>query len=190
MDPAEEALVNCADTSVYLQAGRLVRPLVEEAHAARGRKTTVTRISQLTSSSLRYHLSMAPRWSKWNTRSKSLAPADPPRDVAEGLLAHGTWRLFKELVGVIETQTLRPDLTVLSEPGCDPATGLLLSEPAADAEHSGRTEPPGFKQPAWFLLHLMTTPMLPRTVFGPKPSIAIRAVLLSSCFLRVHRRSA
>jgi hypothetical protein len=149
VDAAEEALVNCVDTPIYLQAGRLVQPLVEEADAARGRKTTVARISPLISSSLRYQLSRAAKWGRWNSRSNSLSAIDPPRDVAETLLAHGSWKLLKELVGIIETPTLRPDFSVLSEPGYDPATGLLLvnsppmpkipEEPSrADAENARR----------------------------------------------------
>src|SRR5262252_1097064 len=127
VDAAEEALVTCAGTPVYLQAGRLVQPVIEEADAARGRRTTVARISPLSSSSLRYQLSRAANWVR---RSKnSLTPADPPRDVADSLLAHGSWTLLKELAGIIETPTLRPDFTVLSEPGYDPATGLLLVNP-------------------------------------------------------------
>ena len=44
------------------------------------------------------------------------------------LTRYGDWK-FQAIAGVISTPTLRPDGTILSEPGYDPATQLLLIDP-------------------------------------------------------------
>ena len=52
---------------------------------------------------------------------------DPPPDIAEGILASDRLRnVLPELKGIIATPTMRPDGTLLTEPGFDPATGFYL----------------------------------------------------------------
>ena len=54
---------------------------------------------------------------------------DPPHDIASNLLTRdGEWK-FPKLAGVITTPTLRGDGSILSAPGYDAATGLLLVDP-------------------------------------------------------------
>ena len=54
-----------------------------------------------------------------------------PDAVVEKLLAKGTWPRLPHVVGVVTVPTLRPDGTVLSKPGYDPATKLWCA-PAGD----------------------------------------------------------
>ena len=56
-------------------------------------------------------------------------PVDPPRDVAGTILARaGEWK-FPSVAGIITAQTMRPDGTILHQPGYDPTTRLLLVNP-------------------------------------------------------------
>ncbi|AZO47233.1 MAG: hypothetical protein E5V66_01905 [Mesorhizobium sp.] len=125
---AEQALLE-AHAPFYVHGGAIKRPVVEEVEASHGHKTKVARLTPATPDMMRDHLSRVANWEKYDLRSKKLVPTDPPRDVAATLLARdGEWKLPK-LVGVITTPTLRPDGTILSEPGYDPETRLLLVEP-------------------------------------------------------------
>ncbi len=56
--------------------------------------------------------------------------ADPPSWLAKVIIAKTGERGLQELTGVITAPTLRPDGSLMDQPGFDPATGLLLQ--AAD----------------------------------------------------------
>lgn len=55
------------------------------------------------------------------------ADIDPPAKLVRQLLSLGLRRHLKPLTAVITAPTIRPDGTILSAPGYDPATSLLLS---------------------------------------------------------------
>ncbi|MCH8491132.1 MAG: hypothetical protein LAT81_14555 [Oceanicaulis sp.] len=75
---------------------------------------------------LRTHLEEVAAWQKWDGRSKAWVPADAPGDLPSRILANrGGWTV-PELTGVIRGPILRPDGSLLSQPGYDEATGLLL----------------------------------------------------------------
>lgn len=127
---AETALI-AAGAPFYKRGGAIVRPIVDSVPAADNRKTTILRTVQASKESITDHLARVADWQKFDGRSKKMVPADPSRSVAEIILSRdGEWR-FKELAGVIGTPTLRPDLSLLSEPGHDEATALWLGEPPA-----------------------------------------------------------
>ncbi|WP_027133430.1 hypothetical protein [Geminicoccus roseus] len=64
---------------------------------------------------------------RFDKRSQEWHPADCPKEVAEALLAAvGAWPSIPPLLGIIEAPTLRPDGSVLDQPGYDRATGLYL----------------------------------------------------------------
>ncbi len=71
-------------------------------------------------------LTRALDWRKYRERERDEVPIDCPRKIAEVFLSRAGNRQLPPLVGVIEAPILRPDGTVLSEPGYDPATGLFL----------------------------------------------------------------
>jgi hypothetical protein len=78
---------------------------------------------------LRDYLSRAATWERYSAKKRKFVATDPPGDVARIILSRdGEWS-FPRLVGVITTPTLRPDGSMLSEPGYDSATGLLLVSP-------------------------------------------------------------
>jgi hypothetical protein len=125
---AELALVN-AGVQVFSRGGALVRPVVEEVDAAHGRRTEVARLARLDATYVRDLLSRHARFRRRGSKKDELVTADPPADVAQTLLSRvGEWR-FPALAGVITTQTMRPDGTILDAPGFDPATRLVLMAP-------------------------------------------------------------
>ena len=124
----EAALIK-NEAPFYVREKFLLRPVTVEVDAAHGRKATVVRLSEVTKHTLLDHLSRAARWVKHDGRSKESRPINPPDDVAMTILARdGEWN-FPHLAGVITTPTMRPDGSILSEPGYDEATRLLLLNP-------------------------------------------------------------
>lgn len=50
----------------------------------------------------------------------------PPHKIVQAVAAAARWPGLPDLAGIIETPTVRPDGTLLVEPGYDARTGLLL----------------------------------------------------------------
>jgi hypothetical protein len=125
---AEKALLAAA-TPLYARGDEIVRPIVEEVTGFNGCRTKVVRLKPATADMLRDYLSRSARWEKYSGRQRKFVATDPPLEVVKIILARdGEWR-FRRLVGIITTPTLRPDGTILSAPGYDPGTGLLLLAP-------------------------------------------------------------
>lgn len=123
----EAALIK-AGAPLYIRAG-IVRPVIDEMAAAHGRQTKVARLATVDTDTLVDHLSRAADWVKFSVRKDAEMPTDPPRSVALTILSRdGEWG-FRVLAGVITTPTLRPDGTILSRPGYDSQTRLLLLDP-------------------------------------------------------------
>lgn len=125
---AENLLID-AGAPFYSRGAALVRPVVDEVDAAKGRRTKVARLAPLTAETIIDWLSRVARWERFNVKAKAWLPADPPRSIAATLLSRdGEW-ILPRLAGVITTPTLRPDGSILSSPGYDPATRLVLMKP-------------------------------------------------------------
>ncbi len=123
----ENALL-AAEAPIYVRAG-LVKPVVDELPGAHGTTAKVARLCEVETDCLIDYLSRAAGWVKYDVRKKDWKPTDPPRNVAQTIMSReGEWR-FRPLAGVITTPTIRPDGTILSEAGYDPATQLLLMAP-------------------------------------------------------------
>jgi putative DNA primase/helicase len=127
---AEAALV-AAGVPFFKRGGVIVRPIADSVPAAKGKRATILRTVQVSKESITDHLARVADWQKFDERKNKMVRANPPSQVAEIILSRdGEWR-FKELAGVIGNQTLRPDLSLLSEPGRDEATALWLGDPPA-----------------------------------------------------------
>jgi hypothetical protein len=118
-------------------------------------------------------MTRAAEWLKFDKRSETWFAIDAPLPVAATYLQRvGRWRL-PVLTGLINAPTLRPDGSILGEPGYDAATGLLLHT-------GGLTFPAVPDQPDWeegrsalsVLMHLIET--------FPFVAEADRAVALSA----------
>src|SRR5690606_2110019 len=89
---------------------------------------TVARLARVTHNVMLDYLSRSANFVKFDARKKKQRRCDPPEKVSQVILSRdGEWP-FPRLAGVITTPTLRPDGSILSEPGYDPATQLLLVE--------------------------------------------------------------
>ena len=124
-----EAAIIAADMSIYQRGDTLNRPVVEEVAATHDRKTHIARLVAVDQHHLTDCMCQAAAYERYDGRSESYKRINPPPELARIILARqGTWK-FPRIVGVITTPTLRPDGSLLAEPGYDAATRLLLVEP-------------------------------------------------------------
>lgn len=116
-----------ADPHVYTRGGQLVhviRATGEEeraSHIVEG--TPLVRAMQLPT--LRERLSRYGRFARYDGRRKKnpWTPCLPTDHIVSGVAARGHWPGLRELVGVLETPSMRPDGSIIQEPGYDRATG-------------------------------------------------------------------
>ncbi len=124
-----EVLLIEAGVPIYQRGGELVRPIIETVDASRGRKTKVAQLRMLDPIYLRDLLARHAIWLRYDRREEQMNMTNPPTETAATVMARaGEWS-FKTIGGVISTQTMRPDGSLLLEQGYDEATGLLLVEP-------------------------------------------------------------
>lgn len=131
-----------AGADIYRSENRLVRPVIEEVEASKGRKTRVATLVGIDHSFLKAELSHYVDFVSW----KKEAPCGigvPPDVVSSMLSRYGKWK-FPEVSGVITCPTLRPSGTVLATEGWDRETGLLVVGPLP--EMPGVNPRPGKKE--------------------------------------------
>lgn len=117
------------EAPLYANGPRLVTPIMQEVEAAKGRTTQVAQLKEVTMHVLLDHMSRVASWAKVGNRGAE--PVDPPIQAAQILQSRfGEWR-FRRVSGVLTTPTLRPDGSLLNEPGYDAATRLFLMNPPA-----------------------------------------------------------
>ncbi|MDF0521588.1 DNA-primase RepB domain-containing protein [Bradyrhizobium yuanmingense] len=121
----ERSLIRAKNCEVYVRGGSLVQPLWRfEKSADRNRDTLVASFVRYNVARLRdvvgHH---AASFERFDQRSRSYKPVDPPRDVIEALLEAGHWS-FPSVKGIVTSPTMRPDGSLLVKPGYDPATQL------------------------------------------------------------------
>jgi putative DNA primase/helicase len=124
-DKAEKALVARPSTRPVLQrGGDLVRPCSIPAKAADDQEVDAVSLKLMTTAMLMDDLAHCAEFMRFDARKKKLVPVDPPKELAEKLLsrAGGYLRLLPRVLGIICAPTLRPDGSVLHEPGYDPTT--------------------------------------------------------------------
>jgi len=128
---AGERAIILADAPVYQRGPALVRPVLQEVDAADGRRTTVAQLAPIGLPYMRDLLCRAAEWRRFDRQRGVAVPIDPPPAVAQVILHRfGEWR-FRPVVGVLTTPTMRPDGSLLLEPGYDAATRLILCDPPA-----------------------------------------------------------
>lgn len=125
-------LVRVLQSSPAANANGIVRPAGHHAISEHDPDTLTDRLARL-----------AP----WFRVSKTgdLRPIYPPTNLVRNLLARGAWPL-PPLAGLAECPTMRPDGSLLTEPGFDSATGVMLvsgfacdqvpDEPTAEHVHA------------------------------------------------------
>jgi hypothetical protein len=125
---SEDILID-AGVAFYERSNQLARPIVKTVDTFHGKKTSVAQLARVEAVYMRDVLGRIADWYRFNTRERKWMRADPPTEVANTVLARaGEWK-FPTIAGIITTQTMRPDGTILEQPGYDPATRLLLVDP-------------------------------------------------------------
>ena len=120
---AEEAILG-SRLPVFQRDRALVRPISREVPASRGRTTIAAGLGVVELHGMVDILSGCARFEKYDARAKNLVRINPPSSVVQIMLSrYGGWRV-PPVAGVITTPSLRPDGSVLSEPGYDAATRL------------------------------------------------------------------
>ncbi len=126
-----EAALLAAGRPIYQRGDSLVRPAMQIVAAARGRSTHAASLVEIGAAGLTDALCQVATWERFDKRSKEWVEINPPAAVAATILSRvGEWR-FPRIAGVITTPTLRPDGSLLSEPGYDATTRLYhMADPA------------------------------------------------------------
>jgi len=136
---AGEAAIRTATLPIFQRGNSLMRPVVQDVPAARGRMTVSAALLEVTSTGLVDALCGVATWVRHDERAKDWVRINPPLVVAQTILSRaGMWSLPK-IVGVVTTPTIRPDGSILFKPGYDADTRLFhAADPAitlADAVH-------------------------------------------------------
>ncbi|HOB62907.1 MAG TPA: hypothetical protein PKI41_12445 [Candidatus Competibacteraceae bacterium] len=126
-DEAERALIQ-HDAGIYQRSGYLCRISHQQAATVRGitRPRGAITITPLDRDAALDKLNRLIYWEKWNEKANDYKRCHAPAAIAQTLLARsGAWN-FKALIGVVSAPTLRPDGSILDQPGYDETTGLFL----------------------------------------------------------------
>lgn len=122
-----EHLLLKSGVEIFSRAGALVRPVLDEVPAAKGRMTTVARMSPLVAVSLADMVARIMRVQRFDRRAEDWLDINPPAEMTMTLLAReGQWRV-PPVAGVVTTPTLRLDGSILERPGYDAATRLYYA---------------------------------------------------------------
>ncbi len=122
------AAMKAAGVPFYQRGKDLVRVCLIKLKQSSGKMVRVPAISTVTKPMMLRALGLCAKWRAF-TKELDLVPIDPPANVADHILGMiGDWP-FPPLRGVIATQTMRHDGTLLTKPGYDRATGLVLFNP-------------------------------------------------------------
>jgi putative DNA primase/helicase len=124
VDEAQDAILT-ARLNIFVRGGGvLVEPREREKEAADKRRVKTTILVMTPKPRLAYLINKrAAAFEKYDGRRNDWVRIDPPDKVTEMLLTLGDWK-FPEVTGVVSAPTLRPDGSILSQYGYDPATRL------------------------------------------------------------------
>ena len=126
-DKAEAALAAVSMVRpVFQRGGDLVRPSLVPAKAADDKDIDAVSLKLMTVPMLLDDLAYGATFMKFDERKNRLVPIDPPKELADKMLSRTGGYLpgLPRVLGVICAPTLRPDGSVLHEPGYDPVTRL------------------------------------------------------------------
>lgn len=123
IDQAEDALLK-SKSQIYQRAGFLVRVVRKDTPSVRHyqRPPGALGIVMVDAPYLIEEFTRVARWFKWSSQRNDWVPTNAPEQAAATYIARrGHWNIPR-LWSVISAPTLRPDGTVLQQPGYDKAT--------------------------------------------------------------------
>jgi hypothetical protein len=125
VDQAERALIQ-ADLGLHQRSTFIVRAGIVRATTEEAGQADRRRIIPQGERAIVEAMTQAAIWERFDARSEEWVSIDAPMAVANTYLQRvGRWRL-PVLSGLLNAPTLRADGSILSAPGYDTATGLLL----------------------------------------------------------------
>ena len=123
-----DALV-AAGAEIYRRDKQLVYVVRLPAKASDGRQILIPGVARVETPHLLHLIGKAANCIRFDGRRKDWVTIDVPTEIATTIAAiPNEWR-FAAIAGIVGTPTLRPDDTLLTVPGYDPATGYVLFEP-------------------------------------------------------------
>jgi hypothetical protein len=124
LDEIEQALIE-QRAGVFQRNGGLVLPGAVSVEVRDGEKIEASGLIEVCAGSLIEIITSAARLGRYDARAKKAVPVNCPPQVADAYMKRrGRWGL-RPLTGIANAPTLRPDGSLLDQPGYDPATGLL-----------------------------------------------------------------
>ncbi|MGO8901589.1 MAG: hypothetical protein ACLQU5_25030 [Isosphaeraceae bacterium] len=126
-DQAVAALAS--DPDLY-RLGYLLATILHEGEAPRGVNYPdgpPPQIATIEPATLRERMAAVAKWFAIKVKGEqaSQVPAHPPDWSVQAVHKRGVWPGIRPVVGIIEAPTMRPDGSILSTPGYDPATRLF-----------------------------------------------------------------
>jgi hypothetical protein len=183
IDAAENVLVaEYRSLGLYQRGGEIVRVITHLRQDRRERLQVPAGapvIHGINQSALLDVLNRCINWQEKRHRQATQAADAPPKAAQQYLARRGLWKL-PNLIGVIEAPTLRPDGTVLDEPGYDEATGIYLF---SNFKWPAIPEKPTRAQ-AEEALRILVEPFEQFSFVGPED----RSVIISAIFTLLQRR--
>ncbi|WP_437721808.1 hypothetical protein [Sorangium sp. So ce861] len=125
-----------ADDNLYQRDGSLVYVIQagqEDPNAPKADQEDTMLVSgtphlrQIVVSTLRERMTRTACWERFDKRTQAWVRTLPTDAVVQAVLNRGQWDGIRHIVGIIETPALRPDGTVITEPGYDLTTGYLYA---------------------------------------------------------------
>jgi putative DNA primase/helicase len=124
LDEIEKALLE-QRMGIFERNGDLVMPGTVSIEVREGEKIKAIGLVEVSAGSLIEIITSAARIGKFDARSRRWLPINCPPQIADAYMKRrGRWGL-RPLTGIINAPTLRPDGSLLDQPGYDPPTGLL-----------------------------------------------------------------
>jgi putative DNA primase/helicase len=124
LDEIEKALIE-QRIGVFQRNGSLVLPGVVAIEVRNGGMTEAVGLIEVSAGSMVEIITSAAMLGKYDARSRNTVPINCPPQIADAYMKRqGRWGL-RPLMGIANAPTLRPDGSLLDQPGYDPATGLL-----------------------------------------------------------------
>jgi putative DNA primase/helicase len=129
VDEVEKALL-ATDSNIYCYGNKLVQIVLGEIRTTQGKEKSL-RLAYVTPHGLLYQISMAAQFERHNYRAGEWMKVDCPKQIAETYIARPAWKV-PTLLGIVTCPTLRPDCSVLDQPGYDEKTGLFFHPNGAE----------------------------------------------------------
>lgn len=127
VDEGIAALETLPEESRLYQRAGILTMLTTGAKPPRGirRPDDATTIAPVQGARIRELATASAQWCKYDARRKKYVAAMPPGLFADTVLARPNWP-FPPLEGLISAPTMRPDGSILDQPGYDAETGLYF----------------------------------------------------------------